>query len=93
MCDQRDFEATPAGSSLVPRETTASIELGGFPIPDKTRVFINTWAVQRDPNAWDEAEEFVPERFKKSSINFKGQDFELIPFGSGRRGCLGMMFL
>ncbi|KAH7528357.1 phenylacetaldehyde oxime monooxygenase CYP71AN24 [Ziziphus jujuba] len=77
---------------LVPRETTSKIEMGGYHIPAKTRVFINAWAIQRDPRSWDRAEEFIPERFEKSSVDFKGQDFQLIPFGIGRRGCPGMSF-
>ncbi|XP_024025594.1 cytochrome P450 71A1-like [Morus notabilis] len=77
---------------LVPRETTASVEMGGFHIPEKTRVFINTWAIQRDPNVWDKPEEFVPERFHDSDVDFNGQDFQFVPFGSGRRICPGLTF-
>lgn len=82
----------PPAPLLVPRETSASVEMGGFRVPEGTRVFVNAWAVQRDPKVWDEAEEFVPERFEKSSVDFRGQDFELIPFGLGRRGCPGVLF-
>ncbi|KAG5572811.1 hypothetical protein H5410_062577 [Solanum commersonii] len=46
--------------------------------------------VQRDPNVWPELEKFLPERFVGSSINFRGHDFQLVPFGSGRRSCPGM---
>ncbi|KAK9088014.1 hypothetical protein Syun_030408 [Stephania yunnanensis] len=60
--------------------------------PPKTRVYINAWAIQRDPMTWDKAEEFIPERFSESTVDFKGQDFELVPFGSGRRSCPGMSF-
>ncbi|KAJ8752081.1 hypothetical protein K2173_001108 [Erythroxylum novogranatense] len=77
---------------LIPRQPTESINLQGYDIPAKIRVMINAWAIGRDPNMWEEADEFRPERFLESSIDFKGHDFQLIPFGSGRRGCPGITF-
>ncbi|XP_052294242.1 cytochrome P450 71A1-like [Citrus sinensis] len=41
---------------------------------------------------WKRAEEFLPERFMNNTVDFKGQDFEFIPFGAGRRGYPGMSF-
>ncbi|XP_054786242.1 phenylacetaldehyde oxime monooxygenase CYP71AN24-like [Prosopis cineraria] len=76
----------------VPRETRSGVTLGGYYVPPKTTVFMNAWAIQRDPEFWERPEEFVPERFENSNVDFKGQDFELIPFGSGRRGCPGLSF-
>ncbi|XVF08813.1 hypothetical protein REPUB_Repub07fG0035700 [Reevesia pubescens] len=82
----------PIAPLLAPRETTASVKLGGYDIPSNLTVFINTWAIQRDPNWWEKPEEFIPERFENNPIDFKGQDFEFIPFGCGRRGCPGISF-
>ncbi|KAK4257014.1 hypothetical protein QN277_006661 [Acacia crassicarpa] len=74
---------------LVPRESMQDIKLLGHHIGAKTRVIVNAWAIGRDPTYWDNPQEFEPERFLNSSIDYKGHDFQLIPFGAGRRGCPG----
>jgi cytochrome P450 len=79
------------GPLLVPHESLEDIVINGYFIPKRSRVIINFWAIGRDPDAWsDNAEEFFPERFIGSNIDVKGRDFQLIPFGSGRRGCPGL---
>lgn len=75
---------------LVPRETNQKCTIDGYEIEPKTMVYVNAWAVQRDPENWENPDEFVPERFLNSNIDIKGQDFGLVPFGSGRRMCPGM---
>ncbi|KAM7250552.1 hypothetical protein ACFE04_022435 [Oxalis oulophora] len=77
---------------LVPRETLEDCVVAGYNIPAKTRVFFDARLIGKDSSYWENPDEFIPERFLESSVDFKGQHFELIPFGAGRRGCPGINF-
>ncbi|CAJ1943733.1 unnamed protein product [Sphenostylis stenocarpa] len=82
----------PPAPLLVPRETTEACMIKGFEIPAKTRVLVNAKSIAMDPTSWENPNEFLPERFLDSPIDFKGQHFEMLPFGVGRRGCPGVNF-
>ncbi|KAJ8420002.1 hypothetical protein Cgig2_016519 [Carnegiea gigantea] len=69
---------------------TTNVELCGYWVPKNAQVWVNVWFIGRDPNVWLDSESFTPERFLESEIDVKGQDFELMPFGTGRRICPGM---
>ncbi|XP_058763255.1 cytochrome P450 736A117-like [Vicia villosa] len=77
---------------LVPRECRQDVKVNGYNIKAGTRVFINAWGIARDPRYWDQPDEFRPERFLDTSVDVKGIDYQLIPFGSGRRGCPGLVY-
>ncbi|KAL0376840.1 UNVERIFIED_CONTAM: cytochrome [Sesamum calycinum] len=80
----------PPAPLSVPRLTTKASVIDGYEIESNTIVYVNVWAIGRDPDFWENPDEFLPERFLNSSVDFKGQDFGFLPFGSGRRVCPGM---
>ncbi|CAM8895845.1 unnamed protein product [Rhodiola kirilowii] len=82
---------------LIIRECAEDCQINGYDLKAKTRMLVNVFAVMRDPKEWKDPDEFVPERFMEESsekigehqMEFKGQNFRYLPFGSGRRGCPG----
>ncbi|KAK7278852.1 hypothetical protein RJT34_23890 [Clitoria ternatea] len=82
----------PTGPLIV-RQSTEDCNVNGYDIQARTTVFINVWAIGRDPNYWENPLEFQPERFMneegQSPLDLKAQNFELLSFGAGRRTCPG----
>ncbi|CAL1386192.1 unnamed protein product [Linum trigynum] len=81
---------------LSPKQLTQDVTIMGYDVPSGTMILTNAWGIGRDPADWPESpEEFWPERFLDAAVadvDFRGQDYHLIPFGSGRRGCPGVSF-
>jgi flavonoid 3',5'-hydroxylase len=86
------FRKHPSTPLNLPRICTKDCEADGYYIPKGTRLIVNIWAIGRDPDVWENPDEFNPDRFMTengSKIQPNGTHFELIPFGAGRRICAG----
>nr|BBD34745.1 putative cytochrome P450 [Eschscholzia californica subsp. californica] len=79
------------GTPLYVRESIEDCTIAGYDVPTGTRLVVNAWKIQHDPQVWSNPFEFNPERFLTThkDIDVRGQNFELIPFGAGRRMCPG----
>lgn len=80
----------PALPLLVPHCPSETTNVGGYTIPKGSRVFVNVWAIHRDPSIWEKPLQFDPTRFLDGKWDYSGNDFNYFPFGSGRRICAGI---
>lgn len=67
-------------------------EFGGYEIPKGALVLLSPFITHRDARFWDDADEFVPERWEKLSIKEAGNKFIYFPFSKGVRSCIGEGF-
>lgn len=91
-CIKETLRLHPPAPFLLPHRAIQTCEVMNYTIPHGAQVLVNIWAIGRDPKYWDDPLLFKPERFLNSKLDFKGQDFEFLPFGAGRRMCPGLSF-
>ncbi|EEF51100.1 (S)-N-methylcoclaurine 3'-hydroxylase isozyme 1 [Ricinus communis] len=89
-CVKETLRLHPPGPFLLPHRATDTCQVMNYTIPKNSQVLVNFWAIGRDPKYWKDPLIFKPERFLNSNLDYKGNDFEFIPFGSGRRICPGL---
>ncbi|KAK9122319.1 hypothetical protein Syun_019936 [Stephania yunnanensis] len=88
---QETLRLYPPAPLLLPHEAAHECKVEQYDVPSGTIVVVNAWAIHRDPEAWPEPNKFMPERFMRQDDDNKSKDimFKFIPFGIGRRRCLG----
>nr|XP_043635428.1 flavonoid 3'-monooxygenase-like [Erigeron canadensis] len=88
------YRLHPSTPLSVPRMASESCEVDGYYIPRGSTLLVNIWAIGRHPGVWTDPHEFRPTRFlpggEKPGTVVKANDFEVLPFGAGRRICAGM---
>nr|GEU40195.1 putative cytochrome P450 [Tanacetum cinerariifolium] len=84
------FRLHPPLPLLVQRCPDESCMVAGYTVPKDTVVYINVWAIHRDPKNWTNPLEFKPERFLNTNWDYNGSNFKYLPFGSRRRICPGI---
>ncbi|XP_076914967.1 cytochrome P450 76C1-like [Bidens hawaiensis] len=84
------FRLHPPLPLLIQRCPDESCQVAGYSIPKGCIVYMNVWAIHRDPKNWTDPLEFKPERFLNNNWDYNGNNLKFLPFGSGRRICPGI---
>jgi len=88
-CIKETLRLQPPGPLLLPHRALETCEVMGYTIPKDSIIYVNMWTIGHDPDTWKDPLRFEPQRFLDNRLDFKGMDFEYLPFGSGRRLCPG----
>lgn len=76
--------------SVLNRQNETATTLNGINLPPKTGVSIPLYLLGRDPEFWENPENFNPDRFMEENNTSAVNPLAFIPFGTGPRICVGM---
>ena len=76
---------------VIEREAVADDEIDGHPIPAGATLIMPTYLIHRDPRLWPNPEGFDPRRFLPENARAHPR-YAYLPFGAGRRVCVGAGF-
>jgi cytochrome P450 len=85
---QETLRRRPVLPNAAPRLVKEPVEIGGWTYPPGACVVANTYLVHHDPAIYPDPYAFRPERFLEEPPG----TYTWIPFGGGRRRCLGASF-
>lgn len=85
---QEALRCRPVLPNVAPRLVVKPIEVGGWRYPAGTCLVPNAYLVHHDPDIYPDPYAFRPERF----LDTPPGTYSWIPFGGGRRRCLGASF-
>ncbi|XP_023015476.2 methyl farnesoate epoxidase [Leptinotarsa decemlineata] len=83
---QRRVTIAPLG---IAHRAVKDTEFNGYEIPEDTIILTNLYSVHMEKSYWRDPFEFRPERFLNEAGNIIKHEGHYIPFGGGRRRCLG----
>ncbi|MFD5174526.1 cytochrome P450 [Nocardia sp. NPDC058379] len=87
---QEALRVCPPAPALA-RQAMRDVVVDGFRIPAGTNVIVGIYVIHHDPDLWDNADRFDPERFATHcSTGFNR--WQYLPFGGGPRTCIGDHF-
>ncbi|CAH0022322.1 unnamed protein product [Clonostachys rhizophaga] len=96
-CLAEIFRLCPPAPNGLPRILDRDDIVDGYRIPKGTTVLANVWSMQRNPDDYEQPDEFIPERYLNHPLGLKkGADATdkraTYTFGAGRRLCPGEAF-
>jgi cytochrome P450 len=85
---QETLRIRPVLPNVAPRLVVKPIEIGGWTYPAGCSLVLNSYLIHHDPEIYPDPDKFQPERF----LDEQPGTYTWIPFGGGRRRCLGASF-
>jgi cytochrome P450 len=82
----------PVLMNAEPRMVKQRVEIGGVSYPPGVVLIASAYLVHHDPDIYPEPHAFRPERFLESEGGRTPGTYTWLPFGGGRRRCLGASF-